>query len=129
MDSKYLFICASLLILTNAQIFMDNLITNFEAMLAKGQDNAMLRFGLGNAYLKQKEFTTAAMHFAKALEFDPHYSAAWKGYGKALTDAQQITEAIAIYTKGIETAERKGDKQAAKEMTVFLKRLQKKGTS
>ncbi len=104
---------------------MDNIIANFEAMLAKGQDNVMLRFGLGNAYLKEKEFVTAAMHFAKALEFDPNYSAAWKGYGKALAENKQIQEAIDVYTQGIAVAEKKGDKQAAKEMTVFLKRLQK----
>jgi tetratricopeptide (TPR) repeat protein len=106
---------------------MDNIITNFEAMLAKGQDNAMLRFGLGNAYFKQKDFATAARHFAKSLEFDPNYSAAWKGYGKALAENQQIQEAIEAYTQGIAVAEKKGDKQAAKEMTVFLKRLQKMG--
>ena len=104
---------------------MDNIITNFEAMLAKGQDNVMLRFGLGNAYLKQPDFAKAATHFAKALEFDPNYSAAWKGYGKALAETQQIQKAIDAYTQGIEIAEKKGDKQAAKEMTIFLKRLQK----
>ncbi len=104
---------------------MDNIINNFEGMLEKGQDNVMLRFSLGNAYLKQKEFAIAATHFAKALEFDPNYSAAWKGYGKALAENQQIQEAIDAYTQGIAVAEKKGDIQAAKEMKVFLKRLQK----
>jgi hypothetical protein len=33
--------------------------------------------------------------------------------------------AIEAYTRGIATAERRGDKQAAKEMTVYLRRLQK----
>jgi Tfp pilus assembly protein PilF len=104
---------------------MDNIITNFEAMLAKGQDNAMLRLSLGNAYFKQKDFASAAMHFAKSLKFDPDYSAAWKGYSKALAENQQIPKAIEAYTEGIAVAEKKGDMQAAKEMTVFLKRLQK----
>lgn len=104
---------------------MDNIIANFEAKLANGQDNAMLRFSLGNAYIKQKDFATAIIHFSKALELDPNYSAAWKGYGKALAENQQILEAIEVYTQGIAVAEKKGDKQAAKEMMVFLKRLQK----
>ncbi|HIE00034.1 MAG TPA: hypothetical protein EYP59_07055 [Thiotrichaceae bacterium] len=104
---------------------MDNIITHFEALLAKGQDNTMLRYGLGNAYSKEKVFVTAAMHFAKALEFEQNYSAAWKGYGKALAENQQIEEAIDAYMQGIAVAEKKGDKQAAKEMRVFLKRLQK----
>jgi tetratricopeptide (TPR) repeat protein len=106
---------------------MDNIIANFEAMLANGQDNVMLRFGLGNAYFKQKDFAAAVNHFAKALEFDPKYSAAWKGYGKALAKNQQIQEAIQAYTQGIAVAEKNGDKQAAKEMGVFLKRLPKNG--
>jgi len=104
---------------------MNKLINNFEALLTQGQDNALLRFGLGNAYFKQQDFVQAAQHFAKAIEFEPQYSAAWKNYGKALTENQQIQEAIQVYTQGIAVAEAKGDKQAAKEMMVFLKRLQK----
>jgi len=78
---------------------MDNIITHFEGLLAKGQDNTMLRYGLGNAYLKEKAFVTAAMHFAKALAFDPNYSAAWKGYGKALAENEQTQDAIDAYTQ------------------------------
>jgi tetratricopeptide (TPR) repeat protein len=102
-----------------------DMITHFESLLATGQDNTMLRYGLGNAYLKEKIFVKAIIHFAKALEFEPNYSAAWKGYGKALAENQQIEEAIEAYTQGIVVAEKNGDKQAAKEMNVFLKRLQK----
>lgn len=104
---------------------MNDIIKNFEAMLTNGQDNALLRFSLGQAYLKQKDFATAVVHLTKALEFDPNYSAAWKSYGKALAENQQVQAAIEAYSKGIEVAEKKGDKQAAKEMTVFLKRLTK----
>jgi Tfp pilus assembly protein PilF len=104
---------------------MDKMIENFQAMLAKGQDNALLRFGLGNAYIKHEDFTTAAMHFAKAVELNPNYSAAWKSYGKALAQAQQNEQAIEIYNKGIAVAKKQGDLQAVKEMQVFLKRLQK----
>jgi len=104
---------------------MDKMIENFEAMLAKGQDNALLRFSLGNAYLKQKDFVPAVRHFAKAVELDANYSAAWKGYGKALVEAQEDEQAIDVYQKGIAIAEQQGDLQAAKEMQVFLKRLQK----
>lgn len=103
-----------------------SMIKNFEAMLARGQDTAMLRYSLGNEYLKEKQFEQAAEHFGKAVELDPKYSAAWKGYGKALAEAEQIDQAITVYTQGIEVAEERGDKQAVKEMQVFLKRLHKK---
>lgn len=99
------------------------LIDNLETMLAHGQDNALVRYGLGNEYLKLKQYQRAIAHLQKALEFDSKYSAAWKLLGKAYTGAAQTSEAIAAYEAGIRAAEAKGDVQAAKEMRVFLRRL------
>ena len=101
----------------------DQIISNFQSMLEQGQDNALIRFGLGNAYLNSKDYTQAIEHLALALKHDPDYSAAWKLYGKALVSAGKNDEAITAYQQGIETAENKGDIQAAREMKVFLKRL------
>ncbi|MGA9164939.1 MAG: tetratricopeptide repeat protein [Thiobacillus sp.] len=98
---------------------------NFLAMLASGRDNALLRFSLGNAYLKQGDAVSAAEHLRRAVEHDPNYSAAWKLLGKALTDAEAWNEALAAYRQGIAVAEARGDKQAAKEMSVFAKRIEK----
>ena len=94
-------------------------------MLASGRDNALLRFSLGNAYLKQGDAVNAAVHLRRAVEHDPSYSAAWKLLGKALTDAAAWDEALAAYRQGIVVAEARGDKQAAKEMSVFAKRIEK----
>ncbi|TCO81466.1 tetratricopeptide repeat protein [Plasticicumulans lactativorans] len=96
-----------------------------EAMLARGQDNALLRFSLGSAWLGQGEPARAAEHLARAVEHDPGYSAAWKLLGKALAAAGDAPAARAAYARGIEVATAKGDLQAAKEMQVFLKRLQR----
>jgi Tfp pilus assembly protein PilF len=101
----------------------DQIISNFQSMLERGQDNALIRFGLGNAYLNSKDYTQAIEHLTVALKHDPDYSAAWKLYGKALAGAGSNDEAIKAYQQGIETAENKGDIQAAREMKVFLKRL------
>lgn len=103
------------------------LIDNLEAMLARGQDSALLRFGLGGEYAKQQRHADAVVHLRRAVEFDPAYSAAWKLLGQSLTALDQRHEAIEVYTRGIAAAEGKGDIQAAKEMKVFLKRLQKAG--
>lgn len=99
------------------------LIERLETLLAGGKDNALLRFSLGSEYLKAGDAASACTHLARALEHDPEYSAAWKLYGKALTEAGRLDEARAAYARGIEVAERKGDKQAAKEMQVFARRL------
>lgn len=100
-------------------------IARFESMLAAGTDSALLRFGLGNAYLGRREFDKAAQHLRSAVEQDPQYSAAWKLLGKALADSGQLREAVEAYERGIAVAQANGDIQAAKEMGVFLKRLQK----
>jgi Tfp pilus assembly protein PilF len=95
-------------------------------LLESGQDNAPLRFGLGNAYLKQGDAGNAAKHLAKAIDLDASFSAAWKLYGKALQEAGDEDGAADAYRTGIEVANVNGDIQAAKEMEVFLKRLLKK---
>ena len=100
-------------------------VERFEAMLASGKDNALLRFGLGNEYLKAGDAGRAAEHLARAVAHDPGYSAAWKLLGKALVQSGRDAEAAQAYRSGIEAAERRGDKQAAREMAVFLKRLEK----
>ena len=100
-------------------------IENLKTMLANGQDSLILRFGLGQALIKSKDFNQAIEHLLKALEFDAEYSAAFKLLGKAYAQTEQNELAISTYEKGIEIAERKGDIQAAKEMKVFLKRLHK----
>ncbi len=101
------------------------LIERLERLLAGGKDNALLRFSLGSEYLKSGNAASACAHLARALEHDPGYSAAWKLYGKALADNGQAGEALDAYRRGIQTAETKGDKQAAKEMHVFSKRLER----
>ena len=101
-----------------------SLVDNLEAMLAAGRDDALLRFSLGNAYLADQP-ALAAEHLARAVEHDPGYSAAWKIYAKALTAAGREAEAIAAYRQGIAAAETNGDIQAAKEMKVFLRRLER----
>lgn len=101
------------------------MIENFEAMLARGQDSSLLRYGLGNEYLKAEQHHKAIEHLAEAVRQDPGYSAAWKLYGKALSAGGRYREALDAFDRGIETAEAKGDIQAAKEMRVFRKRAQK----
>lgn len=99
------------------------ILENLEAMLTAGEDNSLLRFGLGQAYLNLKQYDKAIMHLEKCLGFDEAYSAAWKLLGKAHAAGQHIDQALAAYEEGIRVAEQKGDLQTAREIQVFRKRL------
>ena len=103
-----------------------SVVRNLEKLLSEGKDSAMLRFSLGAEYLKLKETWVAVYQLRRALEMDANYSAAWKLLGKALTDAGVLRDALDAYRRGIEVAERRGDKQAAREMAVFAQRLEKR---
>ena len=101
-------------------------IATFERLLAGGRDDALLRFSLGSEYLKVDTPSVAATHLEQAVAHDPGFSAAWKLYGRALTECGRFDEALAAYERGIAVAESKGDQQAAREMTVFAKRISKR---
>ena len=92
-------------------------------MLAAGKDGALLRFSLGNEYLKIGEAALAAEHLGRAVALDPNYTAAWKLYGKALVAADRPADALEAYQAGIAVAHARGDKQAEREMQVFARRL------
>lgn len=98
---------------------------NFERMLAQGRDNALLRYSLGNEYLKADNPCNAVVHLREAVRLEPNHSASWKLLGKALGETGDLDGALAAYRQGIAVAEAKGDIQAAKEMTVFARRIQK----
>ncbi|HBX56489.1 tetratricopeptide repeat protein [Pseudomonas sp. UBA2684] len=101
------------------------MLESLENMLAKGVDNALLRFGLGKGYLDAGEFARAAEHLQRCVGFDPNYSAAWKLLGKARQASGDLAAARQAWEQGLQAARGHGDKQAEKEMTVFLRKLDK----
>lgn len=99
----------------------------FEALLAAGKDGPLLRFGLGSHYLGAGDPARAAEHLRAAVAQDPDYSAAWKLLGKALQAAGDAAGAMQAWRSGIAAADKRGDKQAAREMGVFVRRLERGG--
>ena len=104
---------------------MNPRIESLEKLLGGPRDGALLRFSLGNEYLKAGDPAKAGKCFQEAVDRDSRYSAAWKALGKALTEAGDKAGALAAYERGIAVAEARGDIQAAKEMKVFARRLGK----
>ena len=101
------------------------LIANLEALIAAGKDGPAARFGLGKAYLERSDATASRRHLERAVELDPAYSAAWKLLGKARAAAGDPVGAADAYRHGIAAATGKGDRQAVKEMEVFLRRIER----
>ena len=99
------------------------LIAGLRAQCGGPRDGALLRFSLGNALLGEGSAAEAARELRRALDFDPAYSAAWKLLGKACLALDDRNGAAAAWRQGIAAARQRGDKQAEKEMTVFLRRV------
>ena len=83
---------------------MNPRIASLEKMLGGPRDGALLRFSLGNEYLKIEAPAKAAEAFQAAVDRDPAYSAAWKALGKALAAAGNDVGALAAYERGIDLA-------------------------
>ncbi|RAO74679.1 hypothetical protein [Dyella jiangningensis] len=102
----------------------DTLIANLRAQCGGPRDGALLRFSLGNALLGAGDAAGAAAELKRALAFDANYSAAWKLLGKALLALDDRAGAAEAWRQGMAVAQARGDKQAEKEMTVFLRRIE-----
>jgi len=103
-----------------------DLIANLEALLAKGQDAPSLRFALASRYLAAGDAAAALRHAEAAVALDAAYSAGWKILGQVRAAAGDERGAAESFRRGIAVADARGDRQAAKEMQVFLKRLEKR---
>ncbi len=103
----------------------ESALLGFERLLAAGKDGPLLRYALGNEYLKAGAVARAVEQLDRAIALDPQYTAAWKLYGQALAAAGRAGEALIAYRRGITVAHAKGDHQAEREMEVFARRIEK----
>jgi Flp pilus assembly protein TadD len=103
----------------------DALIANLRGQRDGPRDGALLRYALGNALLEAGDAAAAIEEFRRALRFDARYSAAWKLLGKACLAADDPAGATEAWRQGIAVAQERGDKQAEKEMMVFLRRVER----
>ncbi|HUB91470.1 MAG TPA: tetratricopeptide repeat protein [Dyella sp.] len=101
-----------------------SLIDRLRGQCGGPRDGALLRFSLGSALLDGGDHAAAIEELRRAVSFDPNYSAAWKLLGKACLAVQDEAGAAEAWRQGIAVARQRGDKQAEKEMTVFLRRIE-----
>jgi Flp pilus assembly protein TadD len=100
-------------------------LAQLRALRGGPRDGALLRVSLANVLLDLAHLDEATAELRAALGFDPDYSAAWKLLGATLAENGDIEAARVAYRSGIAAADKRGDKQAGKEMQVFLRRLEK----
>lgn len=91
------------------------------------RDNALLRFAIASELYKVQQYAEAGLHLQQALAWQPDYTAGWKLLGRCLAADEQAEAAQAAYRQGILVAQARGDLQAVREMTVFLRRLTSAG--
>jgi len=101
-------------------------VESLEKLIGTPRDGSLLRFSLGLEFSKLNQWEKAIEHFRHSVAADPGYSAAWRALGKALEAAGDAEGALGAYRDGIAAAQKKGDKQAEKEMTVFARRIEKR---
>ncbi|MBI3329072.1 MAG: tetratricopeptide repeat protein [Nitrospinae bacterium] len=82
-------------------------------------------FGLATILFDEGHYEEAVKEFRESVRLKPDYSAAIRDLGKALEKLGAHDEAMQVYREGIPVAERNGDLQTAKEMQVFLGRLER----
>ena len=101
-----------------------DMLETLESLLSAGTDSATLRLGIASSYLKKDNFKAAFTHLQIAVKLDPNYSAAWKLLGNTQIKLGLLEDARQTYSNGIKVAKNTGDIQSAKEMIVFLKRIE-----
>lgn len=87
------------------------------------RDNSMLRLTLARLLADRSDLEQAETHLRMAIAMDGEYTAAWKELGKVRQLNNDDPGAARAWRQGIEVARARGDKQAEKEMTVFLRRI------
>jgi len=87
------------------------------------RDSAMLRLTVARLLSARGDFEEAEKHLKAAVTMNSGYTAAWKELGKVRQQRDDYDGAARAWRQGIEQARANGDKQAEREMTVFLKRL------
>lgn len=98
-------------------------IANLLKLVGGERDSAMLRLTLARLLAAQGELAQAETHLEAALGMDAGYTAVWKELGRVRQRNDNPAGAAEAWRQGIEKARENGDKQAEKEMTVFLRRL------
>lgn len=97
---------------------------SLKAFLAKDDKDSFSRYALAMEYVKLNQLDPALEQFARLIQDDPGYVAAYYHMGKTLEAADRGSEALDVYQKGLAAAKKKNDHHAASELQQALDELQ-----
>jgi len=92
--------------------------------LEQNPNDAFARYGLAMEYSGLGQIETALKEFNKLLEVHPDYTSGYFMAAQTLARAERNEEAKAMLKKGIESAQRTGNRHAMSEMSAMLEELQ-----
>lgn len=91
--------------------------------LEQNPNDAFARYGLALEYSKLGQTDVALQHFNRLLETHPDYTNGYFMAAQTLAKVERNDEARAMLQKGIESAQRTGNRHALNEMSAMLDEL------
>jgi tetratricopeptide (TPR) repeat protein len=91
--------------------------------LEQNPNDAFARYGLALEYSNQGQIETALQQFEKLLELHPDYTNGYFMAAQTLARAERNEEARAMLQKGLQSAQRTGNRHAHSEMQAMLDEL------
>jgi tetratricopeptide (TPR) repeat protein len=82
----------------------DQAIAVLQNTIDKNPSNALATNLLGEIYISQKETRKAEERFTRAIELNPHWWVPYKNLALMKASGTEATDAIAVYTRGIQNA-------------------------
>ncbi len=98
--------------------------TIFEKFLELDNDNSLVRFTLGYAFLKRGQFEKAIEQLKFAVKYDPEYHAAWRAMGESFIELNMYKEAVHALQKGLTAAKSKGDQKSIDTLKTLISKVQ-----
>jgi tetratricopeptide (TPR) repeat protein len=93
------------------------------SMLEQDPTSAFGRYGLAMEYVNTGDLESAAVQFAKLLEYNPNYAAGYFHGGQTLEKLGRVEEAKDLYRRGIEVTGASGDGHTRSELQGALAML------
>lgn len=100
----------------------------FRKLLERDPNNPMVLYSLGTELFKEEKYLEAREYLTRAVENKQDYSVAYRTLGRALYELGDDAEAHRVFATGREVAQSNGDLQTVREIDVFVRRLEKRGS-